>query len=130
MIINDHKARQILILASQSVSHPRTHTWITHQERSCVPFVVGNDVIIGATLPGADHGQIIHHGPDVGKQLRHFDSRLAVLLEPERAAHQRPGIALAYPHPTLAGEWLAMELRQHRLGIEGVHVADATTHEQ
>ncbi len=63
-----------------------------------------------------------------GEELADLDAALAVLLERERRAQGRAGLALgAEGRP---GKRLAVVLRQQRLGIKGVDLRRSTVHEQ
>ncbi len=67
---------------------------------------------------------------DQREDLRNVHSALPVLAELKRARHQRTGIPLSHDDLALAGQRLARILSQRRLGIEGIEMADAATHEQ
>ena len=88
------------------------------------------DVVIRSACGRADEGKVVHHFADIGKQFRHFDSRLSILPELEWAFHQRPGVALPDAHTPLSLQWNAVVFGQIALGIECVHVTDTATHEK
>src|SRR6185436_17803604 len=69
---------------------------------------------------------------DVREDFRHLDAALPVLLEAERARHQRTGKSLADDDITLhlAVDRLARVFRERRLRIEGVHMTPAAAHEE
>ncbi len=93
-VVDDDKARQVLVLAAEPVGHPGTHAWETHQNGSGVPLVVRQHMVVRLALAGVDEGQIVRHAADMGEQLGSPDARLPILLEAVRALHQRSGKAL------------------------------------
>ena len=79
-------------------------------------------------MHGADHGDIVNALGNMRENLRHFDAALPVLVELEGRAEA--GSRLALGRKGGIGQGLAVILRQHRLGIERVHMTGPAIHKQ
>src|SRR5215469_8903386 len=84
----------------------------------------------GPPLSRVDECQVVNNAADIGEQLRDPLPRLAILLKLVGALHQWAGVSLADQNLAMALERLAMILREHRLVVEGIHMADAAAHKQ
>ena len=121
-------AGQVLVLGTEPVGEPRPERWtadldvagVHHQHRRLVVRDVG--------VHRANHADVVGAGADVREELADLEAALAVARELERRLHQRAGPALG-GHGA-AGKRLAVILRQHRLGIEAVHLRQPAVHEQ
>ena len=87
-------------------------------------------MIVRLSDRGVNEGQLVNDGRHVREQIGHPCTRLAVLLEVERALHQRAGITLADANLPFAFQSHPVILPQVGLVIECVHLADSATHEQ
>ena len=87
-------------------------------------------VVVRLAEHGSQHRQFVRVRGGVREDLGDVDAALPVLLEAERARHQRAGMALPDDDVAFARQRLACEAVQGRLGIERIHVADAAAHEQ
>ena len=129
----DDEARQVAALAAETVEHPCAQA----RTADAGPAVVDQELGLGVretfVVDGADDGEVVGALGGVRKQVGHFESGLAVLLECERGAEE-DGILEAAVHEfgvsEAGGRMLAVEFRQQRLGIERVHVARSALHEQ
>ena len=130
-IVEHDVGRQILILAAETISDPRPEA---RQTRSH-PAAVGDEQRGFMSQVGRVHRpnetDPIHLGGEVRQQLRHVHSAFTVLGKPKRTPHQcpgRPGIL------DLTGNLVEIRLAvissQFLLGIEQVHLAGTTVHEQ
>src|SRR5579872_6279876 len=128
-ILDHDERREVLILASQSIRHPRAYARKASDDRAGVPLVVRERVIDRPALRGMNECQIVDDAAHVREQLGNPLPRLTVLLELIRAAHQRAGIALSNGDLALSLKRFAVELLKHRLVVESVHLADTTGHE-
>ena len=130
---NRDERRQIVGQLAQSIAEPGAHARKSGQDEAGVLHVAGRPVDVG--LGGHRHqkGHVVDAGGQVRKDAAHPTPALAVLLELEgalqdleagRAGHRfQLGVAAGI-------EFLAVELGQARLVVEGVHRAGAAVHEQ
>src|SRR5947199_133909 len=128
--LNDDEGRKTLILTAQAERNPPTDCRKTGDDRTRIPFVTGKIVIERPALRRVNECQIVHHAAEFRKQIRYPLARLAVLLKCIRALHERSGIALAHRNLAFAFEQLTVELLEHRLVVERIHLAHAAAHEQ
>ena len=63
----------------------------------------------------ADHGNVVDHAADVGKQFTDFDSALPMFVESERRGERCPGLALG--REVRGGQGLLRVFIQGRLGV-------------
>src|SRR5260370_3261846 len=84
--------------------------------------------MVGAVgVHGADHGDIVDALAEVRKNLADLDAALSEFLELERRLQQVAGLTLGLEIGR--GHGLAVVLGEHRLGVEGVHLAGASVEE-
>src|SRR5579864_4541009 len=79
-------------------------------------------------MHGANDANVVNALCGVWKDFAYFDAALAVLLKLVWRGERGPGLALRAQ--ILAWQGLARELRQHRLGVEGVEVRRPAIHEK
>src|SRR5260370_31617615 len=128
LVQDDHKTRKVLVLAAQAVGDPGARAGEAHLDRAGVPLVVGNHVIVRKALAGMNECQIVHDRADIREYFRDPSSRFSVLLEAERALHERSGVALANLDLAVSIHRHAVVLLERRFVPEGVEVAYAPPH--
>ncbi len=125
------EARQILVLRTESVIHPRTEGRVAAEPVPRVHVVVGRRMVDRFGLASAVDAQVIRH---VGQMLPVFaqlDSRLASPMKLERTLQE-----VSFPRRhgrgklVFTNKFLHVQLVQLWLRIERVDVARATCHEQ
>ena len=113
------EAGQILVLGAEAVGQPRAHgrtagelvAAVHHEQRRLVIGTLGEH--------GADDAEVVGMAsPSLAKISLISMPLLSVLAERERRLEQIAGLALGLEVP--AGQRLAVELVEHRLGVEGV----------
>jgi hypothetical protein len=75
-------------------------------------------------MHGPDETEIVNATPDMGKDVAHLDTTLAILLEAERGPHQVAGLPLGYQVST--GKGLPMVFVQHRFRVEGIDLGQSS----
>ena len=117
---------QVVILAAQSVTHPRPHRRASGLLKPALNEGDRRVVIDGIGLHGLDERDVVHHLAGVGQEFAQFRSGLSVLLELEhRRGYRQPILAGGHAGDPLAladriREILAVKLAQQRLVIEQV----------
>ena len=107
------EAGHVLVLGAETVEHPRAKARLRQPQRTRVHENRGHVMRRDVGVHRADDRHVIDVLSNLGKHLAHLDARLAVLRELER----RP-----VSHAVVAGDGFAVQLREHRLGIPGVHL--------
>ena len=77
-----------------------------------------------------DHADVVNDLGQMRQQFRHLDAALAVLLEGERAWHERPRMTLPHDDLALSAQRLPGIFVERGLGIERVHVRRTAVHEE
>jgi len=85
--------------------------------------------VIGAVgVHGTDHADVVDALADIGEYLAELDAALSEFLELKWGLQQVAGFALGLQ--VGGGHRLAVVLGEHRLGVEGVHLAWAAVEKQ
>ena len=122
------EARQVLVLGAEPVEEPRAEAGASQAGVAAVHQHQGRLVIRHVGLHRSDDANVVDALADIGEDLADLDAALAVLLEFERRAEGRAGLALG---PEILGrQFLARVRVEHRLGVEGVDLRRPTVHEQ
>ena len=118
--VQQHISGQVLVFAAQGVGDPGTQAGMPPH----VSAGVEQDVAPGMQWKpgdhGADHGQIVDAGGNMGEQLADGHPGLSVAFE-------APGAPL--PGSLPVSRKLAVQLVQLGLGVECIHVRDPARHE-
>jgi hypothetical protein len=132
MIGEHHERRQAGRFRSQPVGDPGTHAREPDVDLAGLHFVGRLHVIVRSAIHGSDHRELVHVLADVRENFRHLDPALPVLLERERAGHQRAWKALPDNHVSghLAVDRFAGVLGERGFWIPRVHLAGSAAHEQ
>ncbi len=121
-------AGQVLVVGPQTVGQPGPERRPADLGMAGVHHEHRRLMIRDVRVDGADEADVVGARADVREQFAHVHSALAVLLERERRAQQRTG--LAFGGDAAAGQRLPVILVEHRLGIEAVHLRQPAVHEQ
>ena len=121
----DDEGGQVLVVGPQAVRQPRPQGGEAVEGEAGVHQEGGRRVVRGLAVHRMDEGQVVDPLRQVGEQRTDPRPRLAVLPERERRLHQPARAAEEGVDLALAGEFLALELRQVGLVVEGVDVAQA-----
>ncbi len=106
------EAGEILVFRAETVDEPRTHAGFRDAEGAGVHEHRG-DLVGGDVGPHrADDGKVVRVGSGFGEHLASFEPALAVLGELERRRQR----------DVVAGDRLAVHLRQHRLRVPRIEV--------
>jgi hypothetical protein len=82
-------------------------------------------VIVRNAVHRTDERNVVHHAADVREQFGHVHAALTVLLELPRRRQQATGMSLRHHNVAFTGHRFAGAALQFRLGVEGIHLADA-----
>ena len=130
IVVQHDEARQPGAFRSEAVGQPRSHGRKAGANLTGLHLEVGQRVIVRSSVDRSQECDLVDVPGDIGEQLGDVHSGLTVLLERERARHQRAGETLPNDHFTLSAERLARNLGQRGFGVERVYLTDAATHEQ
>ena len=86
-VVQDHVARQVLVLAPQAVSDPRPDGWIACENRAGCHVQCGCRMQRRIDFDAVGECQLISDAAEIAKHGRHLTARPAVPPELERAAH-------------------------------------------
>jgi len=114
------EGRQVGILRSQSVGHPRSHAGTTEDGIPAIHEHEGRLVVGQFRLHGADDRNLVHVFRDPWKYAAHLDPTLPMSLELKRRRERGP--RLAFGAKLAPGKFSARMSLQGGLGIKRVHV--------
>ena len=120
-------AGQVFILGTEPVSDPRTHAGTMQTPVATVHEAERGLMIWHIGIHGADDAEVIGIGGGFGKDVAHLQAALTILLEGKRRLQSCSGRAFGLQHTR---QRLAIELRQQRLRVKGIHLRRSTIHEE
>src|SRR5215475_3879476 len=79
---------------------------------------------------GPDNTKVVNTGTHVRKQVTHFDTALAIMLELPRRLHQASHLGLIKSERSLEGQRFSIVQCQAWFGIEGIDMRRSSMHEE
>ena len=127
---HDDVGGQGIRLRTQPIGEPGSHAGRPGHDATGEEFILCRGVDHAVTVAGANNGQVIHAGGDMGKQIRHFDPALSILAEgtvgPKQFCVLFDELILCLAE--LRGSFLSTQLVQQGLGVEGFEVTRPPRH--
>ncbi len=127
------EARQVRVFRAKAVGEPRAHARSPDTTEAGAQQQLGVGMVELIGDHAADHGQLIRDAGDVGHLFGELHPALSVLRKLIGRSHQRflaRQEAKLDALDDLGGRGLAVELVEHGLGIEEVHVGRPARHVQ
>ena len=125
--VEHHEARQVSVLAAETVASPSAHAGPALQAAAGVEEIIRVCVLGEIARHRAHHGEVVHALGDVREKTADGNAALAVLLKlPRRAKCAAVVVELRRLH--LHREGLAVLRREPRLRVEGVHLRRSAVH--
>ena len=121
---------QVLGLAAERIGRPGAHGRIPGGDASRLHGEHGLQMVVHSGLHRADQADVVGDRAEVRQEFAEFHPALAVTRElPERPQHlgRRLGHVVVFQ---VARELLPVPLREHRLGVEQVHLRRPAHHEE
>ena len=126
-----HIPGKVLILGTQPVSHPTPQRWPPDQGLPRVNLHEGRAVCMRIRVTGPHDRQLVRMFANVRKEIRNRKTALTPRLELPRGRCQEPDRSSPGVNVFLVGRHrLPGVLLEHRLRIEGIHLARSAVHQQ
>ncbi len=127
--IDNHVVRQVIILAAKTIRQPRAHARSPRDTEPSVQKVIGTGVFRELTRQAADDGQSIGMPGQMRKERTDPQTTIAMSRKLPRGL-ERGTVIVELRRLRFHRKRLAMIFRQHRLGIERIHLGWTAIHVQ
>ena len=119
--LQDNEARQVFVLRTQTVIHPRSSAWMADERKTTVRVVVSLSMFVYGRSHRANHRQLVGDFRKFGQHRTDGDAAFASWFVFERRRHD-VAVVVELRSLDFDRHGLAVEFRKLRLGVEAINL--------